>query len=246
MDSLDIYSIPGFREPVSSFTHLLAAPVFLVLGWFLVRRAANCWKGRISLGVLVVTSVFLLSMSGVYHLLWAGTAKNVLLHLDVAAVFTLIAGTATPVHMLLFRGVKRWAPLVFVWGVSITGIVLRTAMGSGFPPSVGTVLFLGLGWCGLFACVLLWRRYGFRFVEMLIWGGVAYSVGALIVLFHWPTIIPGIIGPHELWHVAVLAGLAFHWRFVFQFASAGCHNVHPEGWLPQQPSSGNLSGPPLA
>lgn len=232
MNALDIYAIPGFHEPVSSFTHLLAIPVFLILGWFLVRRAGNCWMGKISLSVLVITSVFLLAMSGVYHLLWAGTAKNVLLHLDVAAVFTLIAGTATPVHVLLFRGVYRWAPLLFVWGIAITGIVLRTVLGEGFPPSARTMLFLGLGWCGLFSCVLLWRRYGFRFVEPLVLGGMAYSIGALIVIFHWPNILPGIIGAHELWHVAVLVGLGFHWRFVFQFASAGCQQEHPEHWPP--------------
>ncbi len=219
MDPLDIYAIPGFREPVSSFTHLIAVPVFLVLGYFLVRRAGNCWTGRISLAVLVAASVFLLAMSGVYHLLWSGTAKAVMLNLDVAAVFTLIAGTATPVHAILFRGVNRWLPILFVWGAAITGIVLRTVMAENFPPSVGTLLFLVLGWCGLFSCVLLWRRYGFPFVEPLIWGGVAYSIGAAIVLSHWPIIVPGVIGAHELWHVAVLTGLGFHWRFVFQFAA---------------------------
>jgi channel protein (hemolysin III family) len=219
MDPENIYAIPGFREPVSSFTHLLAAPVFLILGVFLVRRAGHSWMGRISLSVLVFASVFLLSMSGIYHLLWWGSTKSVMLHLDVAAVFTLIAGTATPVHAILFRGVHRWLPIIFVWGAAITGIVLRTSLGEDFPPSVGTVLFLILGWSGLYPCMLLWRRYGYPFVEPLIWGGVAYSIGALIVLAHWPTIVPGIIGAHELWHVAVLTGLGFHWRFVFQFAS---------------------------
>ncbi len=219
MDGLNIYAIPGFREPISSFTHLFAAPIFLVLGVFLIRRGGDCWIAKVSLAVLVLSSVVLLSISGVYHLLFAGTVKDVMLHLDVAAVFTLIAGTATPVHAILFRGVNRWAPLLFVWTVSITGITLRTVLGDGFPPSVGTALFLGLGWCGLFSCVLLWRRYGFAFVEPLIWGGIAYSVGALIVLFHWPILIPGVIGAHELWHIAVLTGLGLHWRFVFQFAA---------------------------
>lgn len=232
MDTLNIYAIPGFREPVSSVTHLLAIPVFLALGWLLVRRAGECWTGRISLSILVATSVFLLAMSGVYHLLSAGQTKDVMLHLDVAAVFTLIAGTYTPVHAILFRGLNRWLPLLLVWGAAITGIILRTVLGSGFPPSVGTILFLLLGWCGLFSCAILWRRYGYRFVEPLIWGGVAYSVGALIILFHWPNIIPGIVGAHELWHVAVLTGLGFHWRFVFQFASAGCRRMHPDGWQP--------------
>lgn len=219
MEPLDIYAIPGFREPVSSFTHLIAAPIFAIVGVFLIRRAGRCWIGRISLSVLVFASVFLLAMSGVYHLLWSGTAKAVMLQLDVAAVFTLIAGTVTPVHAILFRGLHRWLPIIFVWAAAVTGIVLRTVLAENFPTSVGTILFLVLGWCGMFSCVLLWRRYGFAFVEPLIWGGVAYSIGAAIVLSHWPTVVPGVIGAHELWHLAVLTGLGLHWRFVFQFAA---------------------------
>ena len=50
-------------------------------------------------------------------------------------------------------------------------------------------------------------------------GGVAYTIGVGILGLHWPTIIPGAIGPNELQHVAVLLGLGLHWRFVFRFAA---------------------------
>jgi hemolysin III len=65
----------------------------------------------------------------------------------------------------------------------------------------------------------LWRRYGYRFVEPLVWGGVAYTVGAMLILFRWPIFIPGVVGYHELWHLAVLIGISLHWKFVFQFAA---------------------------
>ena len=49
--------------------------------------------------------------------------------------------------------------------------------------------------------------------------GASYTLGAIVLLLHGPTLVHGIMGPHELWHLAVLGGLSMHWKFVFQFAS---------------------------
>jgi hypothetical protein len=51
-----------------------------------------------------------------------------------------------------------------------------------------------------------------------LWGGVAYSAGGVIDFVKWPTLVPGTIHAHELFHVAVLAGVALHFRFIWQFA----------------------------
>ena len=219
MDDIDVYSIPGFREPASCFTHLLAAPVFAVLGYFLVQRGRGDWMRTASLAVMVLSTVFLLSMSAVYHLLGPGMGRYVMRQLDVAGVFALIAGTVTPVHAILFRGFNRWAPLLLAWSAAATGITLRTIFSRSLPRGVGTAIFLLLGWGGLISCILLWRRYGFSFVKPLLWGGVAYTLGAIVLGLKWPTLIPGVVGAHELWHVAVLLGLGLHWKFVFEFAS---------------------------
>ena len=47
-------------------------------------------------------------------------------------------------------------------------------------------------------------------------GGLFYSLGAVVNATGWPTLIPGIWGPHETLHFAVLAGLACHWLAVSQ------------------------------
>jgi channel protein (hemolysin III family) len=218
MEEIEVFAIPGFREPVSCFTHLLAAPVFAILSYFLVRRGRGNWVRTASLVIMASSTVFLLSMSAVYHLLGPGMGRQVMLKLDVAGVFALIAGTITPLHAILFRGFNRWAPLVLVWSVAVAGITLRTVFSDSLPPGVGVAVFLGMGWGGLISCILLWRRYGFSFVKLLLWGGIAYTLGVAVLGLKWPTPIPGVVGPHELWHVAVLVGLGLHWRFVFQFA----------------------------
>lgn len=223
MDNIESFPIPGFREPVSCFTHLLAVPIFMVLGYFLVRRGRGSRCRMTSLAIMAVSSVFLLSMSAVYHLLGPGTGRYVMRQLDVAGVFALIAGTVTPVHAILFRGINRWAPLLLVWSAAAAGITLRTIYSERLAPGVGTGIFLLLGWGGLISCIVLWRRYGFPFVKPLVAGGVAYTAGAMIMGLNWPTLIPGVVGAHELWHVAVLAGLGLHWKFVFGFADGLPH-----------------------
>lgn len=218
MDDIDVFTIPGFQQPVSCLTHLLAAPVFGILSFYLVRQGRGSWSRTASLAVMAFSSVFLLSMSAVYHLLGPGTARYVMGQLDIAGVFTLIAGTVTPVHAILFTGFNRWAPLLLIWSAAAAGITLRVVFSAGLSFGAGNAIFLLLGWGGLISCILLWRRYGFSFVKPLLWGGVAYTLGVIVLGLNWPTLIPRVVGAHEVWHVAVLVGLGLHWKFVFQFA----------------------------
>jgi channel protein (hemolysin III family) len=149
MDHIDVFPIPGFREPVSCLTHLLAVPVYAILGYYLVRRGRGNWGRTVSLATMAFSSVFLLSMSAVYHLLGPGVGRYVMARLDVAGVFALIAGTVTPVHAILFSGFHRWAPLLLVWSAAATGITLRTVFSESLAPGVGTAIFLLMGWGGI-------------------------------------------------------------------------------------------------
>ena len=78
----DIASILGCQNPVSCLSHLLAAPIFAVLGYSLVERGWGNPYRVAGLLVLALTSVFLLSMSGVYHLLGPGVGRDVFRQLD--------------------------------------------------------------------------------------------------------------------------------------------------------------------
>ena len=208
-------SIPGFSDPVASLTHLAGAAVFAVLGGFLIARGRGQARRVVALSIFVLSCVLLLSLSGVYHLLTPKTAaRSVLLRLDHAAIFVLIAGSFTPVHAILLR--ERWQRylLAGIWGAALAGLVLKTVFFDATPPWVGLLMYLGLGWLGLISTVALARRFGVRFVLPLIWGALAYPLGALADFLRWPVLLPGVIGPHEVFHLAVLAGIAFHWSFI--------------------------------
>lgn len=210
------YAIPGFAEPVSSLSHLLGAGIFAVLGVFLVRRGRGSASRVFALGVFVCCCVFLLSMSGVYHLLEpAGTAHRVLQRLDHAAIFAVIAGSFTPIHWILFTGWGRWGVLLLIWSLAITGITLKAVFFDSIPEVVGLASYLGLGWIGLASGIVLWRRYGFGLIRPLVYSGLSYTAGGLLEFLRWPVLIPGVLGPHELLHIGVLAGIGFHFRMLF-------------------------------
>ena len=209
------YTLPGFNQPVSSMSHLVGAVVYLVLAIVILKRA---WPSRVifwNTFLFVFATVVLLSLSGVYHMFSpGGTPGQVMVRLDVAAIFFLIASTFTPIHGVLFSGWKRWGVLVPLWLIAITGITLRTIFFNSIPYWVGTAIFLAMGWIGLFSSILMWRYYRWEAVGPTLWGGIMYTIGAVGDSFAWPTIIPMVWGSHETFHFFVLAGLGFHWHLV--------------------------------
>lgn len=215
---METIPIPGFSDPVSSISHLLAACVFAVLSFWLVKQGLGR-KGRVmALSLFAFCCVFLLSISGAYHLLTPGTAgREVMQRMDHAAIFMLIAASVTAPHVILFRGVWRWGMVSLIWGIAITGLTLKTIYFHDLPEWVGVVLYLGMGWIGVVSGAKLWARHR-DLVVKLVAGGLAYTVGALCELAQWPVVIEGVVGPHEFFHLAVIMGVSLHWLFVLDFA----------------------------
>jgi len=212
---MKIISIPGFTDPFSSISHLLAALIFLVAGIILIVRHRRKGFGIFSLSVFIFSSVTLLSLSGTYHLLDNGsTGRYVLRRLDHAGIFLLIAATFTPIHVNLFKGFSRWGVLGIIWILAICGIILKSIFFNTIPEWLGLLFYLGLGWFGLLTAYLLQRRYGFRFILPIIYGAIAYTLGALSGFMQSVYILPGVIGSHEVFHLAVITGIAFFWSFI--------------------------------
>ena len=216
--SIDVDSLLCFRELFSSFSHLIAAVVFTGMTGLLIRRGRGDFGRVVALAVFGFTSVLLLVMSSLYHMHWPGSGRDVMERMDVAAIFALIAGTFTPTFTILYRGPTRLLLLVVVWGAAILGMTFRILYFNSTSGWFGTGLFLAFGWIGALSALNLWKRYSFSLIEPLVWGGVAYSCGAVLLQLHWPILIPRVLGPHELWHVAVLIGLSCHWFFIWHIA----------------------------
>lgn len=215
-----VISIPGFADPVSSISHLVAAVGFAVAAVPLLRSARGHPRRMLALGIYAGSVVLLFAMSGVFHLLPHGTGgRTVLQRLDHASIFVLIAGTFTAVHGILFRGWLRWGVITFVWVVTATAIPLKTVFFDAMPESLGMTLYLAFPWIGFISGFLLWRRRGVHYVAPLVLGGVAYTLGAVVEFQRWPNPWPGVVQAHELFHFAVIAGAVLQWRFCAMIAA---------------------------
>jgi channel protein (hemolysin III family) len=236
----ELYHLPGFYHPFSAMSHLLGAVAFFIYGIFLLRRGRGSASRLFFLGVYVFSGIFLFSMSAVYHMLEVkGAPWRVFERLDHCAIFVLIAGSFTPVHGILFRGFWRWFPLLFVWACAITGLTLKTIFFNEMPEWLGLTFYLSLGWIGALSGIALYHRYGSNFIQPLMLGGVAYSIGALLEYLNFRVLIPGVIHPHEIWHVMVIIGAACQAFFVWEFADGTIHPIgdrqHVEVGIPNEP-----------
>lgn len=216
---MTVYPISGFSDPFSSMTHLFSAPIFIVIGFIMLWEQRGHLSRTLSLSLFSFAVVFLLLMSGVFHLLTPGTdGRYILQVLDHAAIFFLIASSFTPIHVLQFKGFMRWGILLLVWSVAITGITLKSIYFGDMPEALSLSLYLGLGWLGALSAYMLIRRLGINAILPLIYGGLAYTLGATLEFIKYPVLVSGVIGPHELFHVLVLLGISFHWQFAYRMA----------------------------
>lgn len=216
----NVISITGFTDPFSSLSHLLGAAVFAVLSVPMLRRGrGDAWR-VFSLTLFCLGAVTLLTISGINHLIAReGAVHLVMQRLDHAAIFVLIACSFTPIHMILFHGWGRWGALAIIWAIALLGIALKSIYFDSISPHVGTAMYIGMGWIGLFSWASIVRRYGYDFAQPIMWGGLAYTIGAILDILRWPVVISGVIQWHEVFHIAVLMGLACHWSFIYQIAN---------------------------
>ncbi|MEX1188089.1 MAG: hemolysin III family protein [Bacteroidia bacterium] len=214
----------GFYQPISSWTHLLGAILTLATGAMLIRKG---WGNKIriaSLLIFMLSIVFLFSMSGIYHALEPGLGRQVFRRLDYAGIFIMIAGTATPIHVILFRGWWRTGMLIFIWTVGILGLLLTVILIDQLPEWLVLSVFLAMGWSIMISVVRAWTIYGFKAVALTFLGGLFYTIGALIDFMRLPDLVNGLVGPHEIFHVFVLLGAASHWLLIYQWADQPTHS----------------------
>ena len=214
----------GFYQPISSWTHLLGALLTLATGAMLVRKGWGNKLRMVSLLIFMLSIVFLFTMSGVYHALEPGLGRQVFRRLDYAGIFIMIAGTATPIHVILFRGWWRTIMLFFIWTVGITGLMLTVILIDQIPEWLILSVFLSMGWSILISVLKAWKMYGFRAVALTFVGGFFYTIGAIIDFMKLPDLVSGLIGHHEIFHVFVLLGAASHWLLIYNWADQPTHS----------------------
>ena len=130
--------------------------------------------------------------------------------LDRAAIYTLIAGTYTPICLLALPTAWGWSLLGVVWGLAVVGILVDIISRRRVPDWLQAALYLATGWVALVAIGPLVYSLPLVALLLLLAGCLIYTVGAIICVTNRPRLRPGFFDAHDLWHVLVMAGSACH------------------------------------
>lgn len=196
--------------------HLGTLPLAIAAGIVLVVLASGV-AATVSSAVFALSAVLLFGISGTYHRFsWKPATKQVLRRLDHANIFILIAGTYTPIAVLALPADKGLLLLAAVWAGGLIGIGLRVFWLNA-PRWVYVPLYLGLGWAAVMYLQDLLAA-NFAMMILVIVGGLAYSLGAVVYALKWPNPSPQNFGFHEIFHVLTVVAYMSHWSAVLLVA----------------------------
>ena len=152
--------------------------------------------------------------STLHHGLDRGPVFNeVLRTLDYTSVFLLIAGTVTPLVLVLFRNTYGWTVFGAVWAIAIFGMVMRSIWRE-LPKWVTNTLYITLGWMTV---LLIGADVSLPLGALALMGagGIVYSIGFVIFVIEKPNPKPGVFGFHEVWHALVVVAAALHYLLMY-------------------------------
>jgi hemolysin III len=197
--------------------HQYAFVVSLASGTLLVLLAATS-RASAAAAIYATSVSALFGTSALYHrVTWTPPARRRLRRLDHAMIFLLIAGTYTPVGLLVLQGTLATVVLVVVWGGAVAGIALQLAWARA-PRWLGGTVYLALGWVAVVAMPQLFARLGVAGGLLLVAGGLVYSAGAAVFALRRPDPVPAVFGYHEVFHLLVIAGVTAHFLAISLFA----------------------------
>ena len=197
------------EERFNMISHIVGGSigvVALVLCVVVAALHGNGW-GVVSGAIFGVTMILLYTMSSVYHGLREGMGKRVLQVIDHCTIYSLIAGTYTPILLSAMRPidpVSSWILFAIVWSLAIVAIVL-TAIDLKRYQAFSMICYIGIGWAIIFKIPLLVEAVGMDGFWLILAGGVSYTVGA--VLYGLGKKYRYV---HSVFHIFVLGGSILH------------------------------------
>jgi hemolysin III len=198
------------KPKLRGWLHAGTFPLATAAGIVLICLAPTT-SARWAAAVYTLGSMLLFGISALYHrFYWGPTGEAILRRLDHSNIFLLIAGTYTPLGMVLLRGNDRILLLSLAWGGALIGILFRIFW-VGAPRWLYTPIYLALGWVAIFWMGDFYHLGGAAVVTLLAIGGGLYSIGAVIYATKRPNPSPLWFGFHEIFHACTVAAFICHY-----------------------------------
>ena len=208
------------KDPGSAITHFIGMLMAIFAAVPLLIKAAH-EPGRIyviSIAVYAVSLILLYAASTTYHTFNRSEKINTILKkVDHMMISVLIAGSYTPICLLVLGGRTGIILLCIVWGIALVGILIK-AFWVYCPRWISSVLYIGMGWTCVLAFTQILNSMSVAAFAWLLAGGIIYTVGGVIYALKLPLFNSRhrYFGSHEIFHLFVMGGSACH--FIVMYA----------------------------
>lgn len=209
------------KDPGSAITHFIGMLMAIFAAVPLLIKAAH-EPGRIyiiSIAIYAASLILLYAASTTYHAFDKSPKINTILKkIDHMMISVLIAGSYTPICLLVLKGKTGIILLSIVWGIALGGILIK-AFWVYCPKWVSSVLYIGMGWTCVLAFTQILNSMSPAAFGWLLAGGIIYTVGGVIYALKLP-IFNGKhknFGSHEIFHLFVMGGSACHFIVMYAF-----------------------------
>ncbi|WP_026690341.1 PAQR family membrane homeostasis protein TrhA [Alteribacter aurantiacus] len=202
------------EEIANAITHGIGAAFALAALTLLIVFASihGTASHVISFTIYGVTLLLMYVCSTLLHSLKQGRAKNVFEILDHSAIYLFIAGTYTPLMVIVVDGATGWILLSIVWAMAAIGIVFKVFFVKRFI-FLSTLFYIAMGWMVVFALKPIAMTIEMGGIVLLVTGGVLYTVGTIFYIwrkFHYH---------HAIWHLFVLAASVTHFLSILLYVT---------------------------
>lgn len=204
---------PPLKPRLRGWLHLGMAPLIQLAGVVLL-VATPSLLGRIGLAVYLVGASLLFATSAIYHRgRWSRRMGAFLRRADHANIFVFIAGTYTPLALMLLSGWSRIVLLALIWTIAVAGIGLKLGWMNA-PRWLSTGLYVAMGWVAAGWLVPFWNAGGPLIVGLIVAGGLIYTAGAVVYARKVPDPSPTWFGYHEIFHACTIVAALCHFTAI--------------------------------
>lgn len=211
------------REPGSAVTHFIGMMLAVFAAVPLLIKAGVTSGGRsfTAMAIFMASMILLYGASTMYHSVnLAGKRLRIFQKLDHMMIFVLIAGSYTPVCLVVLGGDVGYRLLALVWGIALAGMVIK-ACWITCPKWFSSIIYIAMGW----VCVLVFSQlFDTLSTAAFLWllaGGLIYTAGGVIYALKLPVFNARhrAFGSHEVFHLFVMGGSICHFIFMYLYVA---------------------------
>ena len=211
------------REPGSAITHFIAMMLTVFAAApLLVKSALSDTANMLpAMTIFILSMVLLYGASATYHSLnIGGRALRIFRKVDHMMIFVLIAGSYTPVCLIVLGGRMGYTLFAVVWGIAIVGMLLKACWVT-CPKWFSSIIYIAMGWVCVFVFGPLWNTLPHNAFLWLLAGGIIYTIGGVIYALKLPLFNSRhtFFGSHEIFHLFVMGGSLCHFIFMYHYVA---------------------------